>query len=269
MKDPQETILVTGANTGLGLEIVKALCSSETKYNIFLAGRSIDKARQAVDDMRKEFPSSPSKVSAIQVDIEDDVSIENSFEEIQTEVGRLDVLINNAGAQFESQLAASKISMRAMWNASWNVNVTGTHILTSTFAPLLLASPNPRLIFITSGTATLAGTENRALAVNKFPPNKGGWPKQGFNLPAYRSSKTGLNMVMREWHRMLSDDGVKVWCVSPGLLVTGLGGNPEMIRKFGGADPAIGGKLVREVVEGERDADVGKVVMRDRVVQDW
>lgn len=158
------------------------------------------------------------------------------------------------------------MSMREMWNASWNVNTTGTQMMTSTFIPLLLQSRNPRLLFMTSGTSTLSGTENMNLAVNQYPPK--GWPKTAFNITAYRSAKTGLNMLMREWYRMLKEDGVKVWCISPGFLATGLGGNAELLRKMGAQDPVVAGVLVRGVLEGERDGDVGKVVNRDGV-QDW
>ncbi len=81
--------------------------------------------------------------------------------------------------------------MREMWNKSWNVNTTSTYILTHTLMPLLLKSSDPRLIFITSGTSTLAETTNTALAVNRSPAE--GWPKQSLGVPAYRSSKTGMN----------------------------------------------------------------------------
>lgn len=160
---------------------------------------------------------------------------------------------------------------REMWNQSWNINTTGTQIMTSTFIPLLLRGPNTRLLFITSGTSTLAGTENMALAVNRYAPQ--GWPKNNFdsktfNVPAYRSSKTGMNMMMREWHRVLHEDGVKVWCVSPGFLATGLGAGQELNKGMGAGDPAAGAGLVRSVLEGERDVDVGKVVMREGV-QAW
>ena len=138
--------------------------------------------------------------------------------------------------------------------------------MTSTFIPLLLETANPRILFITSGTSGLAGTENMALPVNKYPPK--GWPKSGFNVPAYRSSKTGMNMMMREWHRMLHDDGVKVWCISPGFLATGLGAGAEANKKMGAADPSVAGNFIRSVVEGTRDADVGKVVMANGV-QPW
>jgi NAD(P)-dependent dehydrogenase (short-subunit alcohol dehydrogenase family) len=95
--DPQEVILVTGANTGLGFQIIRALCSSEKAYNILLAGRSLTKAQDAVRSAGEEFPSSASKLSPIQVDIEDDESIQRAFDEVKSKFGRLDVLVNNAG----------------------------------------------------------------------------------------------------------------------------------------------------------------------------
>jgi NAD(P)-dependent dehydrogenase (short-subunit alcohol dehydrogenase family) len=158
------------------------------------------------------------------------------------------------------------MTMREMWNQSWNVNTTGTQIMTAMFIPLLLKSSNPRLLFITSGTSTLEGTTNMALAVNHYPPK--GWPKTNFSIPAYRSSKTGMNMMMREWYKTLKEDGVKVWCISPGYLATGLGGSQEFNKKMGATDPAEGGKFVRSVVEGQRDEDVGKVILRNGV-QPW
>lgn len=102
------------------------------------------------------------------------------------------------GAQFDQQLQAGRMTMRQIWNQSWNVNTTGTQIITSVFVPLLLQSTDPRLLFITSGTSTLTGSENLDLPINRVPGK--GWPKSGppqSNVPAYRSAKTGLNMMMR------------------------------------------------------------------------
>lgn len=72
----------------------------------------------------------------------------------------------------------------------------------------------------------------------------------------------------REWHRNLKEDGVKVFCVSPGYLATGLGGSVEQNKQFGAVDPAAAGEFIRDVVEGKRDSDAGKVIMRDSV-QPW
>jgi NAD(P)-dependent dehydrogenase (short-subunit alcohol dehydrogenase family) len=129
--------------------------------------------------------------------------------------------------------------MRELWNKSWNVNTTGTQIFTHTFIPLLLKSSNPRLLFIASGASTLEESIiNSAAPMNKSPGK--GWPKQEFSLGSYRAAKTGMNMMMREWARILKEDGVKVWCVSPGFLATGLGGDREMLKKMGAEDPVLG-----------------------------
>ncbi|KAL9064974.1 MAG: hypothetical protein Q9161_008523 [Pseudevernia consocians] len=268
--DDKTIVLVTGANAGLGFEMIRALCNSEKAYEVLVGGRSLVKAEQAANAVMKDFPSTRSRVWPVQVDIEDDESIQGIFDKIQTKFGRLDALVNNAGAQFDQQFLAGSLTMRQTWNASWNVNTVGTQIMTATFVPLLLRSNDPRLLFLTSGTSTLKGTENLELPINKIPA--GGWPKKTLtaqnNIPAYRSSKCGMNMMMREWYRMLKEDGVKVWCISPGFLATGLGGSQHVNESLGAGDPATAGQFVRGVLEGQRDDDVGRVLVRDGV-QPW
>jgi NAD(P)-dependent dehydrogenase (short-subunit alcohol dehydrogenase family) len=179
------------------------------------------------------------------------------------------VLANlSSGSSFDMQVAQGKMTMREMWNKTWNVNTTGTYILTHTFVPLLLKSSDPRLLFITSGLSTLTENDNTTIGANKSPEK--GWPKQGFsmNVAAYRSSKTGMNMMMREWVRILKEDGVKIFGISPGFLATGLGGNREVLKKMGALDPTIGANVVKEVVEGVRDQGVGKVIRRTDI-QPW
>ena len=95
--DQKVVVLVTGANTGLGLEMIRALCGSETGYELLLGGRSLVKAEEAANAIMKEFTTGRSTVWPIQVDIEDDESIQQAFNEVQTRFGRLDALVNNAG----------------------------------------------------------------------------------------------------------------------------------------------------------------------------
>lgn len=139
--------------------------------------------------------------------------------------------------------------------------------MTEIFAPLLLQSSSPRLLFMTSGASTLGGTENSAARFDKFAAQ--GWPKQGMSVAAYRSSKTGMNMMMREWYRLLHEDGVKVWCISPGFLATGLGGaGVEVLKNMGAGDPETVGPFILSVLQGDRDVDSGKVITKDGI-QEW
>ncbi|KAL4864340.1 hypothetical protein BDV12DRAFT_14846 [Aspergillus spectabilis] len=260
-------ILITGANTGIGYQVVRALYSADKAYTVLVGARSLQKAQDAIAAIQAEYPSSPNKLSPLVVDIESDESIQSAYEAVQEQFERVDGMINNAGAQFDQHIAGGTLTPRSAWNRSWDVNVTGTQILTETFIPLLLSSSDPRIIFVTSGTSTLSGSESRNIPINRAP--EAGWPKKtGFSLAAYRSAKTGLNMMMREWNRVLTNDGVKVFAISPGFLATGLGGDTEKLRSMGAGDPVVAGGLFRDVLEGRRDGDVGKVVNRDGV-QGW
>ncbi|KAK4544445.1 hypothetical protein LTR36_004336 [Oleoguttula mirabilis] len=269
----KQVIFITGGNTGLGYEVVKSLCKTSTAYEIILGSRSVEKGEDAVATVKKDVPESSSTLSVVQIDVTSDDSVQRAVGSITSTHGRLDVLINNAGGSFDRELQAGKLSIREAFNKSWDLNITGAQVLTSLSMPLLLKSPNARLMFVTSGTASLAETErfdHPALArINASPA--AGWPKdEGVNpITSYRSSKAGLNMLMREWYKLLKNDGVKVWAISPGFLATGLGGiGAETLRKLGARDPSEGGDFIKDVIEGKRDHDQGKVV-RVQMIQPW
>ncbi|CAI6095102.1 unnamed protein product [Clonostachys chloroleuca] len=272
MSDTKKTVLVTGGNAGLGYEVVKALYKSNTAYNLIIASRSLAKAQGAIETLIQETPDSLSTLDVVQLDISQDDSIESCIELVSTKYGKLDILINNAGAAFDYEIAAGRMSLREGFNNSWDINVTGTHVLTHLAMPLLFKSDERRLLFVTSGAASLAETEMSGSAMfdrNNASPDAG-WPKTSQrNITAYKSSKTGLNMLMREWERILRNDDFKIWCISPGFLATGLGGaGPEALKKSGALDPSVGGQFIKDVVEGRRDRDIGKVIRVD-MIQPW
>ncbi|KAJ5612347.1 hypothetical protein N7510_005541 [Penicillium lagena] len=230
-----ETILITGGNAGLGLEIVRALCKESIPYNIIIGSRDRAKGEEASAQLLKEIPQTCSTLRVVQIDVLSDASIEGAVDYVTMTYGKLDVLINNAGANFDRAMQAGDLSLREGWNKTWDTNVTGAQVTTSLFVPLLLKSAQPRLLFITSGTSPLVDTERmdaQYALLNALPD--AGWPKPSTLNPteAYRSSKTGLNMMMRQWYRILKKDGVKVFAVSPGFLATGLAGiGPETLKK--------------------------------------
>lgn len=229
MASTKPVILITGANTGLGLEVVKALAQSPTAYEILVGSRSVSKGEAAIASVKSEVPSTTSTFTAVPVDVESDDSITSLAADVTKRFGRVDALVNNAGASFDNDAASSAMTTRQAWNKTWDVNVSGAAVMTEAFVPLLLKSlGQPRLLFIASGTSSL--TESMKTDGPMFSRLNGspeaGWPKPAIMNPTtiYRSSKTGLNMAMREWSRILKNDNVKVFAVSPGFLATGLAG---------------------------------------------
>lgn len=76
-------------------------------------------------------------------------------------------------------------------------------------------------------------------------------------------------MVVLDWARVLKEDGVKVFAISPGFLATGLAGvGAATLKSLGAGDPSLGGIFIKDVVEGKRDADVG-LVINSGGVQPW
>ena len=266
-------VLITGANTGLGLAVVRALCHSSIAYQVLLGCRDVQKGGEAITTIQNEIPDSTSTLAVVQVDVTSDASIQKAADQVSSQYGRLDALVNNAGANFDTELQAGKMSHREVWNRTWDVNVSGAQVMTERAMPALLRSHDPRLIFVTSGTACLAETEvsdTPMLArINAAPA--AGWPKDptASRHPAYRSCKAGLNMMMREWCRVLRNDGVKVWAVSPGFLATGLGGvGADALKQLGAKDPSEGGAFICDVIQGKRDHEQGKAI-RAEAVQAW
>jgi len=267
-------VLVTGSNTGLGLATVKSLWESSKQYHIFAAGRNATSIQNAIVEIQRTPSIGSSTIEAIQLDISDDPSIYKAVSYVQEQYGRIDVLINNAGGGFDTDYQNGTLSQRDAWNRTVDLNVTSPQVMTTEFAPLLLKSADPRLVFITSSMASLSEEHSRTTTgEGRMRRYAAGWPKEGrtasSNAYAYRVSKAALNMMVLHWLRLFEEDGVKVFNVSPGFLATGLAGDPEVMRKAGAADPSVGAEFVRGVVEGERDQNAGVIVKRDGLIQPW
>jgi len=257
-----KVVLVTGGSNGIGYETVKAFLQSDKPYHVLLGSRSLEKGKLAIDTLHKECPESTNTVEVVQVDLTSDQSIEKAFEQVKVSPGHIDALVNNAGAAFDPEFVAGRISLRDCFNNAYDVNVAGTQVMTWTFMPLLLKSADPRLIFVSGLSQITQASE----AYFPTPAQPAGWPKKvDFETIGYRCSKTALNMLMLDWNHKLKEDGVKVWCIGPGFLLTDLGGIREKVKERGGGHPSIGGQLILSVVEGKRDADVGKFVNKDAI----
>jgi len=93
----RKVIIVTGGNSGIGYETVKAFLQSDKAYRILLGSRTLEKGKLAIESLRDECPESSSTVEALPVDLESDESIGRAFEQVKSDPGHVDILVNNAG----------------------------------------------------------------------------------------------------------------------------------------------------------------------------
>jgi NAD(P)-dependent dehydrogenase (short-subunit alcohol dehydrogenase family) len=92
-------VVVTGANSGIGYAAVKSLLlSAKDKYEVLACARNQAKADDAVRRVKLECPDSQSTVVPFVVELQSDSSIEHLCDAIKTRYGKIDVLVNNAGA---------------------------------------------------------------------------------------------------------------------------------------------------------------------------
>jgi NAD(P)-dependent dehydrogenase (short-subunit alcohol dehydrogenase family) len=90
-------VLITGGNTGIGYETVKALYASPKAHTILMGSRSLDKAAEAISSLESEIPCTNSNIIPLQIDIESDASIESAFALVASKFDHIDALVNNAG----------------------------------------------------------------------------------------------------------------------------------------------------------------------------
>ena len=208
ISDSQTIVLVTGANQGLGFETVKKLAAEQPNYTLVLASRDFSKGVKAAESLTNL--ASNSTVHPIQLDITSDESIAKAASEVASKFGRLDVLFNNAGVAW-----AGQPTPRQEWAKVYEVNVTSHFFVTEAFVPLLKKAPLPRVVYMSTGLASLA---------DNLDPD---WPFYGTLLEPYCGSKAAMNMLGVQTAVRYKKDGFKVNVISPGFIRTNLNGYNE------------------------------------------
>ena len=221
MSTPTDTtvVLISGANQGLGFECVKKLAAEQSNYHILLGSRKIDKGKEAagkVVDVAKGTTVEP-----IQLDIDSDDSISKAAQYVEEKFGRLDVLFNNAGIG-----GAGSASLRENWNTVLATNVTGYACTTEAFIPLLRKAEKPRLLFMSSGLASIT------CALDPKFPFHGLGDKP--HIKPYIVSKSADNMLGALYAIQLGKEGFKVNLIDPGHRQTNLNGHNSMAQEASG-----------------------------------
>ncbi|KIV87176.1 hypothetical protein PV11_02741 [Exophiala sideris] len=241
-------ILITGANSGVGFAAAKVIASASPNYHVLVGSRNPENGEKAVSELQAQG-SIKGTLTDIQIDVNDQASIDAAAKTIEDKFGHLDVLINNAG------IGTPNGDIKTQLERTFQTNVIGPIVVTHTLRPLLLKSKSPYSIYVTSGLGSLSKAAD---------PND---PYSQARYDVYRASKAALNMLMIQESKELGPKGVKTFAVCPGLVRSNLRGKTEADVSAGGhaGDPDVAGQTLLSVIEGKRDADVGKAVHKDGV----
>ena len=209
----QRIALVTGANQGVGFQVASELAASGAA--VYVGSRSLDRGQAAAEKIGNG-------AIVLQLDVTDEASIRAAADRIQTEFGRLDLLVNNAAIsnarkgdlslhEYAQITCASNVSLDEM-RAVWETNVFGTLAVYQAMLPLLRKSSNAHIVNVSSSVGSLT--------MNARPD----YPYRQYFSPVYPASKTALNAITLAMMIELEDTGIKVNLVSPGFTKTNLNG---------------------------------------------
>jgi NAD(P)-dependent dehydrogenase (short-subunit alcohol dehydrogenase family) len=245
-------ILITGANGGIGFDTSYELAATSPNYHVIMTGRTLSKGEQALKEIQARKPQGT--LSFIQLDVTDDNSIAAATKQIESEFGRVDVLINNAGI-----LIFGPVN-RDLLHAHFNTNLYGPILLTQSLEPLLKKSKDLRIINVSSGLGSIT---HRLDPSNEY---------YGSNVAeVYRMTKAALNMLTASQAYDYKDVGGKVWSYCPGFVITNLSGESDRQRRkdMGAESSETSAVGIREIVEGKRDGETDKFVKRYGEHWEW
>jgi NAD(P)-dependent dehydrogenase (short-subunit alcohol dehydrogenase family) len=203
--------LVTGANKGIGHQIAKDLAAHG--FCVLVGARRLEQGEVAAKSVAPD-------ARAIQLDVTNRASITAAAERIRTELGRLDVLVNNAGIahagtpgrSLEEIVHAARPSVAALDDvrAVFETNVFGVLAVTQAMLPLLREAPAGRIVNVSSAVGSLT--------LNSDP----NCPYRSVFGASYSPSKTALNAITLAFALELQSTRIKVNAVCPGFTATDL-----------------------------------------------
>lgn len=204
--------MVTGANRGIGLELAKRL--TEVKENIVIVcSRSMSKE---LEDLLKN-----DHVYHVNLDITSQESVNQAFDMVEAllEGKGINLLVNNAAILVTSDSPSSTSPEDLTKN--FDVNVVGTHRVSTKFAPLLYQAAE--------NNATLDVGCERAFCLNISSAVGSMGNTTTYFHTAYRVSKAALNMLTRVSAIEFLEKGVLCCSVHPGWVQTEMGGPNALI----------------------------------------
>jgi NAD(P)-dependent dehydrogenase (short-subunit alcohol dehydrogenase family) len=189
--------LVTGANRGIGFEVCRRL--AEKDFVVLLTARDAAKAQKAARKL-----ANVGTVEALLLDVGDASSIKKAANEVARRYGYLDVLVNNAGINYDTWETAENAEIDGTVVETIRTNLLGSWRACQAFLPLLRKSKAARIVNVSSESGSLA--------------------HMGAGPPAYQVTKAALNALTRTLAGELRHAHILVNAVCPGWVATDMGG---------------------------------------------
>jgi NAD(P)-dependent dehydrogenase (short-subunit alcohol dehydrogenase family) len=205
-----KTVLITGANRGIGFETARQLAARG--FHVIIGARSGQAGEKALRDLQAF-----GKASLLVVDVSSSKAIASAASKFGVN-GQLDVLINNAGIYPDEGISILTVS-REQLATTFQTNTFGPVEMAQAFLPYLKKSPAARVVNISSGYGQLDGLSA--------------------SVPSYCLSKLALNGVTIMLAQALKEHGIAVNSMCPGWVRTNMGGSTAPRSVEQGADTAV------------------------------
>jgi len=147
MASTKKHVLVTGANSGIGLALVKLL-TTQHDCHCYLGSRSLERGNAAKKTITDEFPATDSAIEVVQIDVTDDNSVKAAADLLKGKNVKLYGVVNNAGMGLANNKDGEGVRVIL------NTNLFGVQRVTEAFAPLIDTDVG-RLVNVSSGAASM------------------------------------------------------------------------------------------------------------------
>ena len=227
--DLQKTAaVVTGASQGIGLVLAQQLIA---------AGATVAGVARSEDDLARVAETLGERFRPTPADVSDADAIQTAIDGVANDLGRLDVLVNNAGfGRFDP---VDALDLEA-WRGQIDVNLSGAFYATRAAVPHMKAAGRGHIVHVGSIAGLIGNPE----------------------LSAYNASKFGLRGFAEATMKELRPHGIKTTYVAPGSVDTGFGAKAGHDANPNAMPPEAVAAAILHVLQTPDSTLISELVMR-------
>ena len=192
-------VCITGASKGIGRATALSFAKAGAEAIVIGARSDLTSLELEIASAAQVSGKKAPKVLRLELDVTDQVSVENAAKDIEKTLGRLDILINNAG--YLSSFTPMIESDPMQWWTNWEVNIRGVYLVTRSLLPLMIKGGEKTIINLAS-----IGALNLTPGASGYQPSK--------------------NALLRFTEFICADyakDGILAYSIHPGGVITDMG----------------------------------------------